>query len=179
MAHVEHRLFFAFGIAASVRRRVSGFRDGLGPATSLVSDARLHLTLGITDDYARLPRAAADRLLAIGSTIAADPVPLRLDQLSGGPASVALCPRRRIPPLTALTGTLHRRMDAAGLLRPGWTCRPHVTLLYRAGRPFVRATDPICWTATEFVLIHSIVGGHRHIELGRWPLIERQGSFAF
>jgi len=176
---VAHRLFFAFRIAAGVRDVVAGCRDGLGPATGTVSDDRLHMTLAITNDYPQLPIAAVDRMLSIGSSLAESPVPLCLDRLSGGRGSVALRPARRIKALAQLTGTLNRRMTAAGLLRSMWRCHPHVTLLYRKGQAFTRAVDPICWTATDFVLIHSIVGAHRHIELGRWPLIERQGSFDF
>lgn len=179
MAAIAHRLFFAFPIAACARPRVAGCRDDLGPAPSIVSDDRLHMTLAITNDYPQLPLAAIDPLLAIGASLAASPVPLRLDQLSGGRGSVALRPARRIKALAELTGTLGRRMAAAGLLRGAWRCRPHVTLLYRKQAAFTRTIDPICWTATDFVLIHSIVGAHQHIELGRWPLIERQGSFPF
>lgn len=178
MAPVEHRLFFALRIAP-VRGLVGGVRDGLGPAPSIVPDSRLHITLGITNDYPDLPPAVVDRLLAIAGTIAAAPVPVRLDQLSGDGKTIALRPSRRIKPLTTLTAALHRRMAAAELLRAAWRRRPHVTLLYRTGAPFTRAIDPICWTATEFVLIHSIIGAHRHVELGRWPLVERQSSFAF
>nr|WP_294334158.1 2'-5' RNA ligase family protein [uncultured Sphingomonas sp.] len=137
------------------------------------------MTLAITNDYPQLPLAAIDRLRAIGSGLMASPVPLRLDQLSASRGSVALRPARRIGALAALTGTLGRRMAATGLLRDQWRCRPHVTLLCRSAVPFTRTIDPICWTATESVLIHSIVGEHRHIELDRWPLIERQGSFDF
>lgn len=179
MAMVGHRLFFAFPIAAGVRDAMAGHRDGLGGTKSIVSDDRLHMTLAITDDYPQLSCPQVDTMLALGSHLAASPVPLRLDQLSGGPGSVALRPSKRIKALTELTGTLSHRMTAAGLLRPRWRCHPHVTLLYRAGEAFTRAVDPICWIATDVVLIHSIVGAHQHIELGRWPLIERQCSFAF
>ena len=179
MADVCHRLFFAFRIAACVRGLVAVHRDELGYASSIVSDDRLHMTLAITEDHPGFPRAAVDPLRAIGASLVASPVPLRLDQLSASRNSIALRPTRRIRALTELTGTLGRRMAAAGLLRHRWRCNPHVTLLYREGAPFIHTIDPICWTASDLVLIHSIVGEHRHVELGRWPLVERQGSFAF
>lgn len=179
MACIVHRLFFAFRVADCAKRRVAGHRDDLGCASSIVSDDRLHMTLAITNDYPQLPLAAVEGMLSIGSSLAASPVPLRLDQLSGGRGSVALRPIRRITTLTELTATLGRRVAAAGLLRSRWRCNPHVTLLYRPGEAFTRVIDPICWTATDVVLIHSIVGAHQHIELGRWPLVERQGSFDF
>lgn len=135
MAPVEHRLFFALRIAPGVRGLVGGVRDGLGPAPSIVPDSRLHITLGITNDYPDLPPAVVDRLLAIAGTIAAAPVPVRLDQLSGDGRTIALRPSRRIAALTTLIAELHQRIVAAGLLRAAWRCRPHVTLLYRTGAP--------------------------------------------
>lgn len=49
--------------------------------------------------------------------------------------------------------------------------KPHVTLL-RGGDVFIeqQLTEPICWTAREFVLIHSFIGQGRQEIVGRWPL---------
>jgi 2'-5' RNA ligase len=44
---------------------------------------------------------------------------------------------------------------------------PHVTLLYDACEVEEQPIEPICWTVSEFVLIHSM---HRHTHLARWPL---------
>jgi len=173
-----HRYFFAL-LPSPVRGVIASQRDQLGAADSKVADHRLHATLAITDDFDHQPALLEANLLAIGESIATGPVPMALDRLSGSTGSVALRPSRRTPALTALAGSLQRRMTRAGLLRAAWTFRPHVTLLYRKGKPFARALEPICWTATDFVLIHSIVGATRHIELGCWPLVERQGSFGF
>ncbi len=53
---------------------------------------------------------------------------------------------------------------------------PHITLAYRPdgrGHEFI---EPIRWTVEEFLLVESVYGETRHIELGRWPLRSRQGE---
>jgi hypothetical protein len=47
---------------------------------------------------------------------------------------------------------------------------PHVTLLYDDQLVPATAVQAIGWTATELVLVHSLLGETRHIHLGRWPL---------
>ena len=44
---------------------------------------------------------------------------------------------------------------------------PHVTLLYAERNVEEHPIEPIGWTVSEFVLIHSMRG---HVHLGRWPL---------
>lgn len=49
---------------------------------------------------------------------------------------------------------------------------PHVTMLYDEHEVAEQVVDAIGWTATEFVLVHSLLGQTRHVPLGRWPLGE-------
>jgi len=69
--------------------------------------------------------------------------------------------------------TSFRRMLAAAITREGLRRRantnftPHVTLLYDARDVEEHPIEPIGWTVSEFVLIHSV---HGHVHLGRWPL---------
>lgn len=66
-----------------------------------------------------------------------------------------------------------RRMLGAALARRGLRrvanagSTPHVTLLYDARSVEEHPIEPIFWTVTEFVLIHSMKG-HNH--LARWSL---------
>lgn len=47
---------------------------------------------------------------------------------------------------------------------------PHVTLLY-GDRPIAeQRVETIGWKVQEFVLVRSLHGEGKHIELGRWPL---------
>jgi len=179
MATQGHRLFYALRPAPLARNLIGVQRDRLGLADALVENDRLHITLGITEDFERRPYAEAKQLLAIGERIAAAPVPVTLDRVSAGGDSIALRPSRKIDALAELGRQLQHGLRSAALLRGGWDFRPHVTLLYRKGRPFTRTIPAIGWDATDFVLIHSILGAHRHIELGRWPLVDRQGAFGF
>ena len=66
-----------------------------------------------------------------------------------------------------------RRMLGAAMTRRGLrrlantNCTPHVTLLYDTRNVEEHPIEPIAWTVTEFVLIHSMKG---HDHLARWPL---------
>lgn len=175
----KNRFFYALLPPPLPRNLIGVQRDQLGLAETLVENHRLHITLGITEDYARKPYAEMQRLIEIGDTISAAPVPVKLDRVSGSNETIALRPSRRIDALAELGRKLRDGLAHAGLLRGAWDFHPHVTLLYRKGRPFTRTIPPIGWDATDFVLIHSLLGEHRHIELGRWPLIDRQGAFGF
>jgi 2'-5' RNA ligase len=85
-----------------------------------------------------------------------------------------------------LRGTMHGASEfhaaiCAGLGRNGlplldYHFAPHITLAYRAdgrGHEFI---EPIRWVVEQFLLVESIYGETRHIELGRWSLRSRQGE---
>jgi 2'-5' RNA ligase len=47
-----------------------------------------------------------------------------------------------------------------------------VTLLY-GGQPTAEIEiEPISWLVREFVLIDSFIGETKHVEMGRWPLLD-------
>jgi 2'-5' RNA ligase len=173
-----HRLFFALKPPVREARLIGLARDQMRDAQALVSNDRLHMTLGITDDYRKLDDALVDRMMAIGETAGGEPVPVCLDRLSGGTRSVALRSTKRSRELADLQGQIGRALDYWGLTRTEWTFNPHVTLLYWDSQPVIRPIAPIEWLADEFVLIHSRVGETRHNVLGRWPLVQRQQSLA-
>ncbi|MBX3594902.1 2'-5' RNA ligase family protein [Sphingomonas sp.] len=173
MAAIRHRLFFALRPPPRQRNLIGWQRDALAGDTPVAND-RLHLTLGVTPDFASPPGAAARTLIEIGRSIQADPPRIRLDRLAASNRSVALRPSRNIPPLTDLGRDIANRLRRTGLLRERWDFHPHVTLLYRDGPPYQHAIEPIWWDAGEFVLIHSLVGATQHVELARWPLTSRQ-----
>lgn len=175
----RNRFFYALRPSPLARNLIGVQRDRLGLAESLVENDRLHITLAITEDFARRPYAEMQRLIEIGAQVSAAPVPVKLDRVSGSNETIALRPGRKIHALAELGRKLQDGLSRAGLLRAAWDFHPHVTLLYRKGRPFTRTIEPIGWDAADFVLIHSMLGEHRHIELGRWPLVDRQGSFGF
>lgn len=171
---MNHRFFFCLRPPALVAAAVGRFRESLGLAGGAVSDERLHLTLAITDDHPAYPRSLVDRLLEIGDATSAEPVAVTLDRLSSNGSVVALRPSRSLPQLAALRRELGRRFSCSGIQREGWRFNPHVTLTYRKCQPFLRHVAPFVWEAAEVVLVHSLLGKTKHVELGRWPLVRRQ-----
>jgi RNA 2',3'-cyclic 3'-phosphodiesterase len=47
---------------------------------------------------------------------------------------------------------------------------PHVTLLYDKRVIDEQPIEPISWTVREFVLVRSLHGQSRHIDVARWQL---------
>lgn len=167
---IRHRLFFTFLPPHGPRGIIAQLGERLHPAGQHVRHDRLHLTLSITIDFTEYPHDVAGAMTAVGAEIAAAPQPILLDQLSGSNKAIVLRPSRMPRHLKRF----EKRIEEAALARRVPLRRrefaPHVTMLYRAGRPFTRLTDPIGWTADELVLIHSEVGATRHYVVGRWPL---------
>ncbi|WP_109808946.1 2'-5' RNA ligase family protein [Sphingosinithalassobacter portus] len=170
-----HRLFFALWPSQRLRTRIGAVSDGLGALDHRVADDRLHLTLAMGCDSSRFPEAAAETMLALAERVDSSPISLRLERLAGTEHSLALQPRRRSTPLHALARALGEPLARCHLMRADWQFSPHVTLGYRKQTPFTRGIAPIGWDSADFVLIHSVVG-REYRELGRWPLVSRQGD---
>ena len=187
MSDICHRFFFGLQPSLPQRSEIARHRDAEAHrGYTLVSNPRLHLTLAVTQDFSSFPSQVPDLLTAIGAAIAIDPFVVKLDRLSGsanmrdnGRGSIALRPSARPAALGELSRQLCRRMRHHVLLRARWEFNPHTTLLYWQGQPFLVPIEPICWTAIDFVLIHSLVGATQHIELGRWPLCSGQAALPF
>ncbi|MBC9034351.1 2'-5' RNA ligase family protein [Sphingomonas sp. JC676] len=169
-----HRLFFALK-PSQIEANLTGLiRDAAAPELDPVANARLHLTLGITADYAAYPQDVAQRLTTIGEHLAGNPFTLSFDRMSGSERSIALRPNKRPPALSAIQKQIDDQLRYWNLMRTGWSFNPHATLGYRAGLSFLRPITPLAWDIGDVVLIHSVVGATRHVELGRWPLVRRQ-----
>jgi RNA 2',3'-cyclic 3'-phosphodiesterase len=171
---LSHRLFYALLPSPVEARRIGLQRDRVTHIGSPVTNDRLHMTLGISDDFARFPQPLADAMVTIAERASAEPLRVELDRLAASRTSVALRPGRVPPALRQLSAELVEPLERRGLARPDWSFHPHVTLAYRLGEPFNESIAPVVLDAAEFVLIHSIVGATQHIELGRWPLAVRQ-----
>jgi 2'-5' RNA ligase len=170
----RHRYFYCLRPPPPLARSIGLLRDELRGGGARVSNARLHMTLAITNDHPRPVPELAAALLAIGGIIDAEPFRLVLDRLCGSHSTIALRPSRRRPELGILQRQIQRRLASRGIARDGWAFSPHMTLQYRAGRPFVRPVRTFEWHAAEAVLIHSLVGETRHETLGHGPLERRQ-----
>jgi 2'-5' RNA ligase len=67
---------------------------------------------------------------------------------------------------------LGAEMAACGLGRFVKPYTPHMTLLYDSADVREHPIEPVTWKATEFRLVHSLLGPTQHISLGNWPLEE-------
>lgn len=137
---------------------------------------RFHLSLHGLGEYAGLPPDLEVRAREAAALVESPPVEVRLDQVAsfGNP--------RAQHPIVLATQTpsaglleLHRRLGLA-LARSGLgrhaskALSPHVSLIYVHRVLPGEQVPPLEWTATEFTLVHSLPGLHRHRHLGRWRL---------
>jgi 2'-5' RNA ligase len=167
----RHRLFFAIRPPELVKPYLLDEQSRLGPGRPVLP-GHLHSTSAILDDFRAYPSEVVDRMIGVGNMISSSPFPIVLDQLVGGTGSVVMVPSEPLQRYRLFQRQLASAMAHAGLARRrGWRFSPHVTLLYRHGRPLWYSTIPLSWTVTEFVLIHSLLGETRHEELACWPLV--------
>lgn len=146
---------------------------------------RLCGALGIEIGYA--PDRWHSTLLPIGESLPATitEVHRALDRFDAQPFAIAfdhiegdtLKPRKGQRAPGYFQRALATRLAQHGVSLPKYKFSLHLNLAY-GGTSVRRAAVPsIEWPVDEILLIES--GNGRHTEQGRWPLIDRQGSFEF
>lgn len=174
------RLFFAIfpdaGAAAQIARLAQQLREEHGLRGKPLKTERFHVTLHHLGDYAGLPQDLVEVACAAAASLAAAPFDVTFDRA----ASFSTAPRNRpfvlrggdgVASLIAFQQTLGDALKKTVLRRwakPAYT--PHVTLLYDDRSVPEQAVPAVSWTASEFVLIHSLIGQTLHVPLARWPL---------
>ncbi len=84
---------------------------------------------------------------------------------------VVLCCNHGAAELSALRDALRGELSKEGLWSGAAGFQPHVTLLWdRRGIQEACLREPVRWTVESFVLIRSLIGQGRQLDLGRWPL---------
>lgn len=173
------RLFFAVYPDAAARDEIAACAHDLARRHALrgkpFAPERFHATLAMAGDHAGLPDALVETVRSVGDAVHATPFEFVLDR-------VTTFPRARKQPCVLLAAQGSEAMQAlhaaleAGLQRCGVIAaperrfRPHLTLQYDdAGLPDA-SIAPIRWTVRSFVLMRSLLGRSRHVELARWPL---------
>jgi len=166
-----HNLFFAVQPAAEERARIGDLIASLRIGGVPMRLDRLHITtlsLVIGDV---LPDGLAQQAAEIAASVRMPAFRVIFDRLVGGNRSALLLPSEPLEALRMFRERLGFALTRAGIafrLRGRFT--PHVTLLYGGQpRPEIEI-EPISWLVEDFVLIDSLVGETKHIELGRWPL---------
>jgi len=173
---LPHSLFFALVPSAEDAQRIAQVAKTLraehGLTGKLLQPERLHVTLrdlggyekGVPDDVVAAAKAAA-------AAVSMPCIDVAFDRLLHFPASRAVVLRSGTPnaPLAALAQTLGLAVREAGITTKA-SGTAHMTLMYDERGVPECSIEPVGWTATEFVLIHSLVGKTEHLVLGRWPL---------
>jgi RNA 2',3'-cyclic 3'-phosphodiesterase len=173
-------LFFALRIGAKNAARVAELCDRLCHENGLrgrrIGADLLHITLRGVGAYDGLPHFIIERACEAGAKVSTAPFPLMFNRAmsfnSGrGKRPLVLCPSHDLAGLFKLHFALGEAMKRARVgrhLRSHFS--PHMTLLYDSRVVRELPIEPILINVQDFVLVHSIVGRHRHIELARWPL---------
>lgn len=178
-------LFFAVLPDATTARRIAKLaRQICGETRSrskLLAADRLHVTLQHLGNFAGgLPQGRVDAAIKAAATIRMEPFSVEFDHV------LSFAPKPRPGPLVLVGGegvvglhTLHEAL-ARALRNAGFGGRavapnaahhrPHVTLAYDEPWTAARPVDAASWNVREFVLLHSLIGRTRHVELARWPL---------
>jgi 2'-5' RNA ligase len=176
-----HRLFFALCPPAAVEWRAASIADDYGKAFSLSAKPRLttlHVTIIGIDDYEELPEDAVFAARQAGATVEGAPIAITFDRImsfrrEGKARALVLCGEGGRKALTRLHVQLGVGMHNAGLrhnISRDFT--PHMTLLYdRKAVPTATLDTSVSWTASEFLLIHSVLGKTEHRIIDRWPLL--------
>ena len=176
----DDRIFFAAlpdaGAKADIGWRASRVcGEGRLAANGFDMD-RLHVSLCFLATYAGLLPAIRQRARQAASTVRMSPFTVAFNCLTrfsrgDGKRPLVLLGDDGVGGLTALQRSLGMAMLDAGLahrLQPGYT--PHVTLMYGTFPIEEQTIEPVRWTVRDFVLVQSLHGKRRHLQLERWPL---------
>lgn len=173
------RLFFAIFPPAPTVTQVYALQQDLRVRHGLwgrpLPMDRLNVTLCHLGDYLGLPpsivaqaREAAGRVNAAAFDVGFDRALTFTGRVRNRP--FVLRGRDGSPGVRKFQRELGEAMTACGLGKFVRPYTPHMTLLYDTADVTEHAIDPVAWRATEFRLIHSLLGQTRHITLGAWTL---------
>ena len=168
------RLFLAIVPDPATAERIYGLASMLKRAHrfdgKLIAADRLHVSLfsltGLPDHQIRAACEAATDFRTEPFEVSFD----RTTSFRGGPRNrpFVLIGEKGLCQLQSFGWMLAAALTRGGLRRPAKTnFTPHVTLLYDTRSADEYPVEPVVWTVTEFVLVHSLKG-HRHVT--RWGL---------
>jgi len=177
---VLHNVFFGTRPAAAAAVQIERVGQELVRSrrlvTKLLPPERLHVSLfsvgGFSGTY---PPAVINAAKAIADNVSMAPFTVTFDRVASfaggsGRQALVLTGGEGVAGLVRLQQALSLAMKKAGLgLRQGDQFTPHVTMMY-ADHKCDFAIETISWTVDEFVLVDSLWGRSRHVQLGRWPL---------
>jgi 2'-5' RNA ligase len=140
---------------------------------ALTSRDCLHITLFFLGDVRNLSERSVRMVLEAAAEVKMEPFEISFDRSASfrgkpGDHPFVLLGGDGLNGIKELRRTLGVPMTKKGLRQ--WVnadFTPHITLLRDPRKVEEQPIVPICWTVSEFVLIHSNRG---HTRLARWPL---------
>ncbi|MDB5847971.1 MAG: hypothetical protein JWP29_1723 [Rhodoferax sp.] len=185
--HVSDRLMFAvYPTPPTAVCRIAPLAQRLRTQLSLrgkpIATERFHSTVHYLGDYAGLPPDLLANAREAGSAVKMKPFQVTFDRAASfdtKPSNRPLVLRggsgekggKGVEGLRNFHDALGHAMQRVGLGRwalPQFT--PHITLLYDDQAVDEVPTEEVSWPVTEFVLVHSLLGGSSHVPLARWTL---------
>lgn len=174
----KERIFLAALPDAATANRIHALAETLrrehGFTGNLILPEHLHVTLFHLGDWAALPEEIVNLANGAASQVRVPAFDVTFKRAESFRNSTGVYP-------FVLTGdkaqwrTLHEALRAmlastglGGATRGDF--EPHITLTYDSVRVKPHAIEPVTWTVSDFVLIHSVLGKTTHNHLGRWPL---------
>ena len=174
-AHVPVKLFFALRPEDEASAAMQSLGARLKTVHRLhgraIARERLHNTLAAVHDTGSISQNIA-RAKAIGDRLRHRRFPVRFDwtaSFRGRDHGHPFVLRGGEGCLPEFREMLCARMQQAGFAVDR-SFTPHVTLLWADRCVEEYPVAPIGWTVCEFVLIASLQGCSRHIDVARWPL---------
>ncbi|SDS36755.1 2'-5' RNA ligase family protein [Bradyrhizobium canariense] len=176
----RHSLFFGLlaptDSATIITKAADDLRHGFGLDGRLIAPERLHVSLHAIGGFDCLPNFIIEKAYEAGSMVSASRFSLIFDSVVSFDNNRAKRPFVFLPGydlarLFALHDVLGKAMKRARMGRyPRSRFTPHMTLLYDSRMVAARPIKPIGMEVYDFVLVDSLVGQSRYIELARWPL---------
>jgi 2'-5' RNA ligase len=172
-------LFPVPSVVPRIEQIVRSLPVDIGGSRAPTRASRFHVTVHHLGDHEGLDPALLDAANAAIGRVRASAFDLALDEVSGfrgrSRHPIVLRGRDGSPGAHALWEAA--RVELARTVFARWlgrTYAPHLTLAYADRLPASPiAVEPVAWTASEIVLVHSLLGRGEYRILGRWPLLPR------
>ena len=156
---------------AAVDRMLPQWRKEFGLRGKPIEAGRRHVSLAAVGRRDQLLDGSVDLMRTLSARVVAAPFEVRFNRIASfGGDSVVLFDDQGNPGVDSFCRIFSRAMAGTPLAHKR-QFTAHMTVLYdHSLHLHAHPIEPISWIAKRFVLIESMQGAGRHIELGRWYL---------